>query len=227
MGIKTLLIIFISLGFSVKIFADNHENTETKTPAEEASIMPAMEDDKPPVAITEREVMFSGDFAGSYSILSNKVGPDKTFDVNLAQFNVKANMGQSHLNFGLAYGSTIHDINSSALLNASYHMKTSYGLGFMLGRFESPVGHETYNHRMNNQFTRSYGFDLAPYFSTGFGLNYGQKMWDVGLLVTNGGGSGSNIDSESTMAVTVDVDPLRGLHIDLNYVMGKEGGWFL
>ena len=226
MGMKSLLIMLISLSFSIKIFADDHENAGAKTPAEEASIMPVM-DDKPPVPITEKEVMFSGDFAGSYSMLSDKSDPDGDFDVNLAQFNVKAKMGPSHLNFGFGYGSTIRGLNdglanSLGLLNASYHMKTSYGLGFMMGRFESPVGHESYNHRMNNQFTRSYGFDLAPYFSTGLGLNYGQDIWTVGLLITNGRGEHENVDEDLTMAVTIDIDLMEELHIDLNYVTGNE-----
>ena len=179
-------------------------------------------------------LMFSGDFAGSIAFFDpSKTENNSDFDVNLAQFNVKANMGQSHLNLGFGYGSTVRGLDPGAttdnstnrlgLLSASYHMKTSYGLGFMLGRFESPVGHETYNHRMNSQFTRSYGFNLAPYFSTGLGVNYGQKMWKVGLLVTNGRGADTDsLDDDLTMAVTVDLDPIDGLHIDLNYVAGKE-----
>ena len=60
-------------------------------------------------------------------------------------------------------------------------------------------------------------------FPTGLGLNYGQKMWNVGLLVTNGRGADAGpFDDELTMAVTVDIDPLDDLHIDLNYMTGKE-----
>ncbi len=225
MGIKIFLTIFISLCVSVSVLADNHENTAT--PAEEASIMPVMDEKPSDTMSMEKDLMFSGDFAGSYSMFSNKIDPHGGFDVNLAQFNLKASMGQSRLHFGFGYGSTVRDLNSAGanklgLLNASYHMKTSYGLGFTLGRFESPVGHETYNHRMNSQFTRSYGFSLAPYFSTGVGFNYGQKMWNLGFLVTNGRGADTNMDDDLTMAVTVDIDPITGLHIDLNYVMGTE-----
>lgn len=226
MGIKTFLTLLISLGFSMSALADKHnEEEKAETPATEASAMPMMQEEEKPNM--EKDLMFSADFAGSYSMLSSEEDPHGAFDVNLTQFNVRAAMGRSHLNMGFGYGSTVRDIsegtNKLGLLNAYYHMQTFYGLGFMMGRFESPVGHETYNHRMNSQFTRSYGFDLAPYFSTGLGLNYGQDMWKVGLLVTNGRGTDTDMDDDLTMAVTVDLDPMEGLHVDLNYVMGEEG----
>ncbi len=253
--IKMFLIIFISLGFSMSASADHHEEAktekseksvpETETPSKtttststEVPVMPMMEDTAPGVhgpAKAIKEVVFSGDFAGSMAFFDPKTEERHSdSDVNLAQFNVKADMGLSYLNLGFGYGSTVRDLDPGAatnnstndrlgLLNASYHMKTSYGLGFMLGRFESPVGHETYNHRMNSQFTRSYGFNLAPYFSTGFGINYGQKMWNVGVLITNGRGSDTDyLDNNLTAAVTVDLDLVKDLHIDLNYVTGKE-----
>ena len=109
MGIKSLLIIFISLGFSMGVFADDKE---TKTPGQEASAMPVMEEDRQSVVpVMEKEVMFLGDFAGSYSMLSDGAHPDGDFDVNLTQFNVKTHMGRSRLNLGFGYGSTIRSLN--------------------------------------------------------------------------------------------------------------------
>ena len=158
MGIKTLLVIFISLSFSTGALAGSYKRKKTPTPAEEASIMPIMEEN-PDMSI-KKEFMFSGDFAGSYSMFSSEEDPHGDFDMNLVQFNAKADMDQSYFSLGFGYGSTVRNLdpvgitNKLGLLYASYRMKTSYGLGFMLGRFESPVGHETYNHRMNSQFTK-------------------------------------------------------------------------
>ena len=186
------------------VFADDHEGTKEEVkkerPAETPPAMPVMDEKSSVMGDMNKGLMFSGDFAGSMTFLDNNAPADRDFGVNLAQFNLKTNVGQSHLNLGFGYGSTVRSLdpiryavsvehsldddsttirsprpdlgihrstNKLGLLTASYHIKTSYGLGFMLGRFESPVGHETYNHRMNSQFTRSYGFDLAPYFSHG------------------------------------------------------------
>ena len=80
---------------------------------------------------------------------------------------------------------------------------------------------------------------LAPYFSTGVGINYGRKIWNVGLLVTNGRGKDifkykkenenedysisfvtneEYMDEDLAMTLTFDLDPMDGLHIDLNYI---------
>ncbi|MEM7646214.1 MAG: outer membrane beta-barrel protein, partial [Pseudomonadota bacterium] len=114
-------------------------------------------------------------------------------------------------------------VNALNVMNAAYSMHTSYGLGFMIGKFESPVGHETYNHMDNSQFTRSYGFNLAPFFSTGLMVHYGQDMWEVGLIASNGAGRDFDTnDKNKTLGLTVDVNPMDNLSIDLNYVTGTE-----
>ena len=44
----------------------------------------------------------------------------------------------------------------------------------------------------------------------------------MGLLITNGRGEHENVDEDLTMALTLDIDPMEGFHIDLNYVTGNE-----
>ncbi len=221
MGIKTLIMILASLSFSVSALADMHDG------------------EKKPFSIT-------GDFAGSLSFydsenhssapVQNPNNNHDDFSVDLVEIDLEKNWSKSKLHLSIGYGTTANGVagvntlalspatNTVNLMNAYYHMHTSYGLGFSFGKFESPVGHETYNHMDNSQYTRSYGFNLAPFFSTGVNVNYAQEMWSVGLIASNGSGrSVDGRDNNKTMALVVDVDPMDNLHVDLNYVTGTEG----
>ena len=211
MGIKTVIMILASLSFSISAFADHH-----------------MDGEKKPFSI-------NGDFATSLQLHSNEnrnAGNNHDdFNVDLIEINIEKNWSQSKLHLSIGYGSTANAVNAAGtqsvntlnVMNAYYHMHTSYGLGLSVGKFESPVGHETYNQMDNSQFTRSYGFMLAPYFSTGLNFNYAQDMWAVGLIVSNGQGRDVDTgDNNKTMAITIDVDPMENLSFDLNYVTGTE-----
>ncbi len=218
MGIKTLIAILATVGFSVNALAEHHEG------------------EKQPFSIT-------GDFAASMSFHDNEnnnaAGTHDTFVGDLVQFNMEKNWGKSNFLMTIGYGQTVRAVNAASgadvatasgftdsidVLQARYNYTTSYGLGVTFGKFESPVGHETYNHMDNSQYTRSYGFVLAPFFDTGGMLTYGQDMWKVGLIVSNGSGMESDLrDDNKTMALVVDVDPMENLHIDFNYVTGTEG----
>jgi hypothetical protein len=108
-------------------------------------------------------------------------------------------------------------------MNAYYKMMSDYGLNFWVGKFESPIGHETYNQMDNSQYTRSYGFGLAPFFSTGLGVEYGADMWKVGLIASNGSGKDTDTaDENKTLGLVVDLDPMENFHIDVNYLTGRE-----
>ena len=139
-------------------------------------------------------------------------------------------MGRSKVHLSLGYGTTANMVNgfngnNIDILNAYYGLQSSYGLGLMVGKFDSPVGYETYNQMDNRQFTRSWGFALAPFLSTGVGIDYGQgDMWKVGLIISNGQGLDTNEgDRDQTISLVVDVDPIENLHVDLNYLTGTEG----
>ena len=220
MGIKTLIVILASLGFTTSALADDHEGGEKK-----------------PFSIY-------GDFAGSMSFYDSEntaVGfqnPNNNhddFNVDLVELNLEKNWSKSKLLLSVGWGNTIvgaGGINPAYglsgtnvnVLNAYYHMMSDYGLGFTFGSFESPVGHETYNQMDNSQYSRSYGYLLAPFFSTGLDVHYKQDMWSAGLIFSNGSGlAGDGRDNNKTMALVVDVDPMDNLHIDLNYVTGTEG----
>lgn len=222
MGIKTIIMILASLSFSVSALAEDGG-------------------EKKPFSI-------SGDFATSIQFYDNENqnGDHDEFNIDLAEIDLEKNWSKSKLHLSIGYGATANGINPSVtagaatdsggdtyvlgtptnslnLMNAYYSMDTSYGLNFMIGKFESTVGHETYNHRENSQYTRSYAYQLAPIFSTGAGLSYGQDMWSAGLIVSNGQGSETDRgDNNKTMGLIVDVDPMDNLHIDLNYVTGSE-----
>jgi len=218
MGIKTLIAILATVGFSVNALAEHHEG------------------EKQPFSIT-------GDFAASMSFHDNEnnnaARTHDTFVGDLVQFNMEKNWGKSNFLMTIGYGQTVRALNAASgadvatatgftdsidVLQARYNYSTSYGLGVTFGKFESPVGHETYNHMDNSNYMRSYGFNLAPFFSTGGRIDYGQDMWKVGLIVSNGSGMESDLrDNNKTMALVVDVDPMENLHIDLNYVTGTEG----
>ncbi len=212
MGIKTLIMILASLSFTVSAVADDHE----------------MGGEKKPFSIF-------GDFAGSIQFLSSEgVGTNHDeFNFDLAEINLEKNWSASKLHLSLGFGETAAAVNpiisggtpTNALniMNAYYGLTTSYGLGFMFGKFESPIGHERYNHMDNPNYGRSYGFNLTPYFQTGLGLSYGQPMWKVGFIASNGNGFETDTnDNNKTMALTVDVDPIENMHFDLNYVTGTQ-----
>ena len=221
-----------------------------ETSASEQTVMQTPPMMKPAPAM-KQQISMDGNIAFSIASFSNKARGAQTksekdhwnhreyqtshqdFNVNLLQLNMAANVTEnSKLNVGLGHGSTVRSLGASYternhraidVLNANYMMQVSENFSFMVGRFESPIGHETYNHQENNQFTRTYGFDLAPYFSTGLSLNYGQNMWNVGLLFTNGRGTVVDMsDDNQTMAVTVGLDPLEDLNFKLNYLTGNE-----
>lgn len=216
MGIKTLIAILATVGFSVNALAEHHEG------------------EKQPFSIT-------GDFAGSIQFSDNENNGSPVHDDfigDLVQFSMEKNWGKSNFFMTIGYGRTANAVNGPSVadvagttlvnninvLQAFYKYTTSYGLGATFGKFESPVGHETYNHMDNSQYTRTYGFALAPFFNTGARVEYGQDMWKAGLIVSNGSGMETDFrDKNKTMALVVDVDPIENLHIDLNYVTGTEG----
>ena len=218
-----------------------------ETSASEQTVMQTPPMMKPAPAM-KQQISMDGNFAFSIASFSNKGGmvneeipsnhrdyqaSHQDFNVNLLQLNMGASVTEnSKLNIGFGHGSTVRSLDPSYregnhraidLLNANYNMQVSESFSFMVGRFESPIGHETYNHQENSQFTRTYGFDLAPYFSTGLNLHYGQNMWNVGLLFTNGRGTVMDMsDDNQTMAVTVGLDPMEELKFKLNYLTGNE-----
>ncbi len=220
MGINKLIVILASLSFTVSAFAQE------------------MSGEKKPFSI-------SGDFAASMSFydsentsagVQNPNNNHDDFNIDLVEIDLEKNWSKSKLHLSIGYGSTAvgamgvntfllsPPTNTVNLMNGYYHMDTSYGLGFTFGKFESPVGHESYNHMDNAQYTRSYGFMLAPFFSTGAKISYAMDMWSAGLIFSNGSGrSVDGRDNNKTMALVVDVDPMENLHIDLNYVTGTEG----
>ncbi len=220
MGINKLIMILATLCFSATGFAQEQEASEKK-----------------PFNIY-------GDFATSLSFfdsenfsggVQNPNSNNDDFNIDLIEIDLEKNWSNSKLHLSIGYGTTANAVNFGAtnpalsqntlnVMNAYYHIDSSYGLGFTVGKFESPVGHETYNHMDNSQFTRSYGFLLAPFFSTGAQLSYGQDMWKAGFIVSNGNGRDTDArDNNKTMAIVIDVDPMEALHVDLNYVTGTEG----
>ena len=220
MGNKLIIAILASLAFISTAFADDMGDGEKK-----------------PFEI-------SGDFSGSMMFhdnegnRSNTVGlnPHDEFNINLVEINLAKNWSKSSLNLSIGYGSTATAVNplinpltaapanTLNLMHAYYSLMSDYGLQFMFGKWEAPFGMEHYNQRENAQFTRSYGFQLTPFFQTGLGLNYNGGMWDAGFIVSNGQGLGNDTkDNNKTMAVTGGINPMEQLAIDVNYITGTEG----
>ncbi len=221
--IQKLIVAIAALSFSVSAFAQDDMGGEKK-----------------PFSIY-------GDFATSLQFFDsenasagaqqNAAGRHDDFNIDLIELNIEKNWSKSKLHLSIGYGSTAHgvnvmnaafgtvtSVNTVNVMNAYYKMMSDYGLNFWIGKFESPVGHETYNHMDNSQFTRSWGFNLAPFFSTGLGVDYGTDMWRVGLIASNGSGQDTDRkDDNKTLGLIVDIDPMENLHFDLNYVTGREG----
>lgn len=220
MGIKSLIMILASFSFSVTALAQ--ETTATEESGE-----------KKPFSIY-------GDLATSIGFNDNEnggavAGRHGDFNVNLAEINLEKNWSKSKLHLSLGFGSQANYVNHMTtaaggladtlnLMNAYYEMTSSYGLGFMVGKFETPVGHEDYNYMDNAQYTRSYGFNLVPFFSTGAEVHYStDPMWKAAFIVANGSNTDSDDnDKNKTMALVVDVAPVENLKIDLNYITGTE-----
>ena len=225
MGIKKLIVILASLSFSFSALADHHEGGEKKPFSIYGDFATSM-------SFYDSENITSQNPVGTAGGIQNPFNNHDDFDVNLIEINLEKNWSKSQLHLSIGYGTTALAVNglgtTSArvlnVMNAYYKMMSDYGLNFWIGKFESPVGHETYNHMDNAQFTRSWGFLLAPIFSTGLGIEYGADMWNAGLIISNGAGSDTDTqDNNKTMALVVDVDPMENLHFDLNYVTGTEG----
>lgn len=224
MGIKKLIVILATLSFSVASFAMDEEMGGEKKP------FSIYGDFATSMSFYDSENFTSQPLPGSAP--QNPFNNHDDFEVNLIEINLEKNWSKSKLHLSIGYGSTALAVNglgttSSRVLNvmnAYYKMNSSYGLNFWVGKFESPVGFETYNHMDNAQFTRSWGFLLAPFFSTGLGIEYGQDMWNVGLIASNGSGADTDAaDRNKTLGLVIDVDPMENLHFDLNYVTGTEG----
>jgi hypothetical protein len=216
MGIKKLIAILATLGFSASALAHNHDG-----------------ENKP--------FSISGDFAGSMSFYDNEYqagplfasGQQDDFNVDLIEINLEKNWSNSKLHLSIGYGNIANAYGNFGaatngtllnVMNAYYQLNTSYGLSFSFGRFESPIGFETYNMMDNSQYTRSYGFLLAPFFSTGARFDYKFDMFHAGLIFSNGSGTHTDAgDRNKTMALVVDVDPIENFHFDASYVTGTEG----
>lgn len=178
------------------------------------------------------------DNEGNFAARTPGFGNHDDFALALAEINFEKNWSSSQLHLGLGFGNTLAMINPTTLskygatgnspalnlTNAYYKLNSSYGLSFKVGKFESPFGHETYNHMDNSQFTRSYGYMLSPWFQAGVGVNYTSGMFDVGLIVSNGSQSEGFDSNENNKAIglTVAVNPMDNLAIDLGYLTSKE-----
>lgn len=212
MGIKTLIAILATLGFSVSALADDHEGGDLKV---------------------------SGDFAISTQFYSNEgsqlgngrqnAGHDE-FNLNLFELNLDKKWSNSEFHVAFGGGGTGTFMFDSAttgsfnMFDIYYRLHSDYGLTLTLGRFEAPYGVESYNHRENSQYTRSYGFLLTPFFEVGANVNYkGSDMWNVGLIVSNGQGAHTDAnDKNKSFGLTVDVDPMDNLGVNFNYITGTE-----
>jgi hypothetical protein len=214
MGIKSIIMILASLSFSVTAFAQGMENESGE---------------KKPFSVY-------GDFATSLQFHDNEnansAGNHDDFNVNLAEINFEKNWSNSRFHMSVGFGSTATAVspataatnNTLNLLNGYYELKSSYGLIFTVGKMESIIGHETYTQMDNSQFTRSYGFSLAPFFQTGAMVKYAQDMWNVGLVVDNGAGQTTDTkDNNKTMSLVAEVNPMENLSFDINYLTGTEG----
>ena len=212
MGNKILIAIVASLGLISAAFADNHEG-----------------DEKKPFSIY-------GDFAASYNFHDNEGnhtntnGAQDDLALDFVELNVEKNWSKSKLHVSIAYGHTalqfLPNIATTAELNlgnAYYALDTSYGLGVMVGQYESVMGYESFNHMDNSQYSRSWGYALVPYTEQGLGLTYSFDMVDLGFYVadTSAGGRG-DADNNKTMTLAISAKPMDNLALDLNYLTGIE-----
>lgn len=164
---------------------------------------------------------------------------DTAFSVDMAELNIEKTVGNSTIHMGIGYGRIFDTINYSVgtgaagpkstlnLTNAYFaHKLGDTGLNFKVGKFQSFMGHETYNYMDNMNYSRGYAFYYTmPFFLTGLNANYViNEMFNVGLYVVN---STANTDSDEnrnkTLGAAVNITPMEGLAIKLNYLTGHEG----
>lgn len=172
---------------------------------------------------------------------------DGAFSVDMVEMNVEKAVGNSSFVLGLGFGRIFDSINYVVdsniaipttpevgvprsglnLTNAYFaHKVGDTGLSFKLGKFESFMGHETYNYMDNLNYTRGYAFYYTmPFYFTGVNVNYAiNDMIDVTAVVANSV-AGTDIDDNrnKVYAAGINVKPMEGLGIKLNYLTGNEG----
>lgn len=163
---------------------------------------------------------------------------NNTVSVDLAELKIEKGMGDSSVVMGIGYGRVFDRINSLAdaaggtkstlnLTNAFFaHKFGDTGLSLKLGKFESFMGHETYNYKSNMNYTHGYAFNFTmPWYLTGANLNYNfNNMVDVGLYVVNSSlGTDRDENHAKHTGVSVGITPVEGLKIKLNYLSGHDG----
>ena len=188
-----------------------------------------------------------GDFAGSWTMQGNEysnntgaigagnnpASPQQhdSFAVDNAFINVEKNWSKSKLHMQVGYGSyqgrySPTAANTLNLFNAYYAHDCGSGFNFMFGKYDSPMGYESYKIMDNRQYTRSWAFMQHNYFQTGLGLGYDVNgMANIGFHVTNGTqGSATENDNNrnKSMALVVSVTAVENLAVDLKYQTGVD-----
>lgn len=168
---------------------------------------------------------------------------DTEFSVDLLELNVEKAIGNSSIVVGIGYGRIFDGINYTVdsdnfaapgapkstlnLTNAYFaHKFGDSGFNFRIGKFESFMGHETYNYMDNMNYSRGYAFQYTmPFYLTGANANYViNEMFDVGLYVANTSNSNDVDENRSkTMGAQINIKPMEGLAIKLNYLTSNDG----
>ena len=240
MSNKILLALLALFAFHGTAVAEHHESSEASP-----EMMKMMK--KPPLSIY-------GDFAGSVTFQGNEDDgttfpgqPHDDFQLDLVEVNLEKNWSKSKVHLSIGYGNTPALFNSTVtsttvtdsnndtvtvgspkpslnLLNGYYQMDCNCGFSFKLGKFESFMGYESWNHMDNMQYNRSWGYALVPYFHTGLGLHYNfNKMATVSLYAVNDVEALDTDDNQNmNLALTVEVTAVENLAVDLKYLTGVD-----
>jgi hypothetical protein len=166
-------------------------------------------------------------------------GNSDSFSIDQAELNIEKAVGNSSIVMGIGYGRIFDHINYTVdpttsapkstlnLTNAYFaHKVGDTGLSFRLGKFATFFGHETYKYMDNMNYTRGYAFNyVQPQFLTGLNVNYSlNDMIDGGLYVVNTTANSDIATNENlSYGANVNIRPMEGMSVRLNYLTGKEG----
>lgn len=105
----------------------------------------------------------------------------------------------------------------------TYVVPLGSGLTVDFGKFASSLGFEGNYTKDQINYTRSYLFNLLPYYHTGFRSNYAvSDKFNVTHYLVNGIGQSEDFNGFKSQAILLNIKPVKSLSWNLNYYTGIE-----
>jgi len=106
----------------------------------------------------------------------------------------------------------------------SYVTSLGKGLTVDLGKFASPIGIETNYTKDNFNYSRSYWFNILPFYHLGFRVAYPlNDKFTATYWLVNGINQSEDFNAWKSQAALLTLKPTRRITAQVNYYTGQEG----